>query len=243
MNSFKSAVDWAAHAEALAATLVVPMNVLKRDFPILNDSEDAKSLDQPDGPVVSSSALASAVLTATNHSSNVQTGESPFHFLDTFVLNTLATRCGVEGSIRGWSIDYDGTSPKSITYQMSRNRWCEAIGRPHKSNNIMWTINLVSMEGYQGCHDPECRALRFRGTPIALPESLKADLKDALFEHELARLAETDLTKSDKTSPKSQFEFDDVDFEKALMALKINGDDTPKNRNTDALVVETNQKF
>jgi hypothetical protein len=243
MKRFMSSQDWTAHAEALAATLVVPMNVSKRNFPILADSEAAKAIDETCAETPSSASLALSVATtrSTAHSTAVKTGRSLFPFLDNYVLNKLATRGGVQGNIRGWSMDYHENGGgnnksslcKSITYQMSRNRWCESIGRPHKSNNIMWTIDFTTMEVTQGCHDPECRSMRFRGQPTLLPADVQEELRDALFEQELAQLPD-EAESIKKKSPTSQFEFDDAEFERALLALKINGDDTPKKSNVEA---------
>lgn len=239
MKKFQSSVDWTAHADALAATLVVPMNVMKRDFPILHDSEAAKVVDEADTtPQLSSSSLMAANASSKSAVSTVKVGSSPFPFLDRYVLQTLATRHGIQGSIRGWSIDYVDDARKHykcIAYQMSRNRWCEAIGRPHKSNNIMWTIDFTTMDATQGCHDPDCRGMRFRGQPHPLPDDIQEELRDALFEHELVQLDEAELLKKQpkKQSPRDQFAFDDEEFEKALLNLKINGEDTPKKSNTE----------
>lgn len=249
LQNFQSSVDWTAHADALAATLVVPMNVMKCNFPILEDSAAAKALaDAEVGPPSKSSVGSTQSRSITNTS--VKTGRSPFSVLDTFVLTELATKGGVQGSIRGWSMENDGRMPKSITYQMVRNRWCESIGRPHKSNNIMWTIDFTTMEMIQGCHDPECRARRFRGKPKPLPDELDEKLRDILFDYELmvhadvaeelmhaksatstAEVEETVLVKKERTSPSSQGEFDDEEFEKALLALTIHEEHTRTTRN------------
>jgi hypothetical protein len=233
-------VDWTAHADALAATLVVPMNVMKCNFRILEDSEAAKALADAEAvPTFKSTAVSSNSKPITNTS--VKTGSSPFPVLDNFVLSELATRGGVQGSIRGWSVENDGSMPLSITYQMVRNRWCESIGRPHKSNNIMWTIDFTTMETIQGCHDPECRARRFRGTPKPLSDQLQQELRDILFDYELmvqadeaeglmhakslqstCQIEETGLVTRKSTA--SSDEFDDEEFEKALLALTIHED-------------------
>jgi DNA-directed primase/polymerase protein len=239
MQNFESSVDWTAHAEALAATLVVPMNVMKCKFPILEDSDAAKAFGDVDGGNLSSASVVGSA-TARSAIAAVKTGRSPFPFLDDFVQNKLATREGILGAIRGWSIENDGKVPKSITYQMFRNRWCESIGRAHKSNNIMWTIDFAAMNATQGCHDPECRALKFRGKPLSLPDDVRLELSDALFDYELmAQADEAEPTQQKSVISKvavkidnvglptknistmSQFEFDDEEFERALLALTI----------------------
>lgn len=215
------------------------MNVMKCKFPILVDSDAAKAFGDTDAGNLSSASVVGNA-TARSATAEIRTGRSPFPILDKFVQNKLATREGVLGAIRGWSIENNGKVPKSITYQMVRNRWCESIGRAHKSNNIMWTVDFATMNATQGCHDPECRALKFRGKPISLPDDIRLELSDALFDYELmAQADEAELTQrklgpsqvtvqsdgvglATKTIPAiSQSEFDDEDFERALLALTI----------------------
>ena len=154
----------------------------------------------------------------------MQGGLSPFPFVDAFVRDGLGSRGGVEGSLRAWSVEVDAKGiPQIITYQMSRNRWCECLGRPHRSNNIMWMVDLRTMQCTQLCHDPECRSLRFRGTLVDLPSDIKEMISDALFVQELAVMDEKKLlTKQEKVT---QAAFDEDEFERALLALNINGDE------------------
>ena len=215
-KAFLASLDFTDHAEALAATLIVPLNGSKIDFPLLPDTIDRKV----ENKCYNVLASRSTVLTM---------GPSPFPFLDAFVLKTLATRHGIPGSIRAWSIDCNeqGIS-HCITYQMSRNRWCECVGKCHSSNNIFWKVDLQGMVAIQGCHDPECRIGGFQGTPVPLPEPVIQSLEDALLEEHLAQIDETTLlprtavpevTKAVETCD----EFDDDDFERALLALDLNG--------------------
>ena len=117
--------------------------------------------------------------------------------LDKYVNDILGSRGGVQGSIRAWSVEYGPRdTPVAITYHMQKNRFCELIGRSHKSNNIFWTIDLSSWTCIQGCHDPDCFG---RGCPVPIPN---------------------DGGRLDKI----QEEFDawqEEEFEKALMALNI----------------------
>ena len=84
------------------------------------------------------------------------------------------------------------------------------------------------MVAIQGCHDPECRIGGFQGTPVPLPEPVIQSLEDALLEEHLAqmdeatllpRTTEPEVTKAVETCD----EFDDDDFERALLALDLNG--------------------
>ena len=59
-------------------------------------------------------------------------------------------------------------NPNPFTYHMQKNRFCEMVGRSHKSNNVFWTIDLNSWTCIQGCHDPDCFG---RGSPLSISNS------------------------------------------------------------------------
>ena len=86
----------------------------------------------------------------------------------------------------------------------------------------MWTADFSCMELTQTCHDPECRLKRFRGKPISLPQDLQDQLQDALLDHALSQLNETDLINNKDSSNPSTEEFYDEEIEKAMLALHIN---------------------
>jgi hypothetical protein len=222
-------IDWARHAEALAQTLVVPLNGSKIDYPILPaaDGDEIRSIIPVTRSLKSSSCYSSK---AVSH------GPSPYPMLDDFVITQLANRGGIQGMIRAWSIDYESTTagstpkPQVISYQMSQNRWCECVGRAHKSNNIAWHIDLRMFHCYQTCHDPDCRTANFRGTPVPLPEIVTAVLQDALFEEELARLDLSKVeTRDESVNHVTIDEFNDFALDQALAALDV--DDLITSRN------------
>ena len=123
--------------------------------------------------------------------------------LDRYVMEHLATRGGVRGSIRAWSIEYGHRdAPVSVTYHLQRNRYCELIGRSHKSNNIFWTIDINSWTCIQGCHDPDCFG---RGTPIPISNTAKVTTEKTPLE---AIRAEFDS-------------WQEEEFEKALSELNL----------------------
>lgn len=229
IDKFLSAVDWTNHATALGETLVVPINSSKLDLPILDESDEAKALVVDSLAVKSDDGLAATTNASRSAICSLQHGYSPFPVVDVFIENDVGCRGSVQGSIRAWSVENDVNGlPQFITYQMSRNRYCERLGRPHKSNNIMWTVDLQTMQCTQSCHDPECRALRFRGTPVDLPEAVRESIAGALFEQQIATMDEKELL--DKQSiPERQGkataddDFDEAEFERALLALNING--------------------
>lgn len=175
-EEFCAALDWETHARALAMTLVVPANKSKTTAPIL--------MNQSDGD---------GTLTATRNSSGARrdkslirncNGASPIPSLDSFFLQ-LSQRGGIQGKIRAWS--HEGSY---FFYQMSENRWCENIGRAHKSNNIIWNVDLICKNYWQTCHDPDCRAANFRGVKSELPAELASIIDDYLLEQELGELDE-----------------------------------------------------
>jgi Herpesviridae UL52/UL70 DNA primase len=173
-----SKTDWLPHAASLAETFVVPISVAKIDYPILPGTEvETRSLPPKFSRVIGPSTTASF-------------GKSPYPMVDEFVQTHLASRGGTQGLIRAWTIlrSSETNAPLVLSFQMIRNRWCECIGREHKSNNISWNCDLVLFHCYQTCYDPDCRALNFRGAPIPLPSSVQEELREALFEEALARL-------------------------------------------------------
>jgi Herpesviridae UL52/UL70 DNA primase len=173
--------DWTAHAEALAQTFVVPLNSVKNINVILSVPEETL-------PILAKPTLPS--YRGTTSLSTLRLGPTPYPIIDAFVLQELAVRGGVEGTIRGWSVDCDPTTRQTsvIHYQIGRNRWCECIGRAHKSNHIAWHVDVRLKHCYQTCHDPECRALGFRGRTIPLPAILARQLEEQLWEEDLGRL-------------------------------------------------------
>lgn len=50
------------------------------------------------------------------------------------------------------------------------HRYCENIGRSHKSNNIYLIVDLNKKELYQKCHDADCS--NFVSTPKKLPDEI-----------------------------------------------------------------------
>lgn len=59
--------------------------------------------------------------------------ESPYPEIDKYI-SAIINNGGVPGTIRRWTYFSQG---QVLIYDVANNRWCENIGRPHKSNNIM----------------------------------------------------------------------------------------------------------
>ncbi|XP_022141220.1 DNA-directed primase/polymerase protein [Momordica charantia] len=91
-------------------------------------------------------------------------GRSPFPAVDKFV-ESVASTGSVSGKIRCW---YWFSEYGLIVYSMSRNRYCERIGREHKSNHVIYVVDLRRAAYYQKCHDPDCRGYRSPLRPIPI---------------------------------------------------------------------------
>ncbi|KAK1174838.1 DNA-directed primase/polymerase protein [Acipenser oxyrinchus oxyrinchus] len=90
---------------------------------------------------------------------------SPYPEVDNFVLS-LVNKENIQGGIRQWkyfSLD------ELLVYDILNYRWCQNIGRFHKSNNIMIVVDLKKEVWYQKCHDPVCRAEKYKSESYQLP--------------------------------------------------------------------------
>jgi hypothetical protein len=115
-------------------------------------------------------------------SSSVECRKSLYPTLDAFI-RSQATKGGVQGEIRAVQMLMAGNTeasanlpdqepedthsliqahPWMVIYHMARNRWCANMGRPHKSNNVMFIVDIEQRLFYQKCHDPACQAMDFR---------------------------------------------------------------------------------
>ncbi|XP_016863356.1 DNA-directed primase/polymerase protein isoform X2 [Homo sapiens] len=103
---------------------------------------------------------------------------SPYPEVDHFVLS-LVNKDGIKGGIRRWNYFFP---EELLVYDICKYRWCENIGRAHKSNNIIsfcvifgnhrfdWIlVDLKNEVWYQKCHDPVCKAENFKSDCFPLP--------------------------------------------------------------------------
>ncbi|KAF8700733.1 hypothetical protein HU200_034086 [Digitaria exilis] len=96
-------------------------------------------------------------------------GKSPFPALDGFI-ESIASFGNVSGKIRSW---YWFSQYGLMIYSMSRSRYCEHIGREHKSNHVMYIVDFQRAAYYQKCYDPDCQGYRSPLRPVpwdAMPE-------------------------------------------------------------------------
>ncbi|XP_029949548.1 DNA-directed primase/polymerase protein-like [Salarias fasciatus] len=107
---------------------------------------------------------------------------SPHQELDEFVL-TVVRKDGIQGTIRRWNYF---PAEQLLVYDIAKYRWCENVGRFHKSNNIMIVVDLREEVWYQKCHDPECR--NFRSSSYPLPQEICVSYILSLDEEDQAYL-------------------------------------------------------
>ncbi|XP_056416083.1 DNA-directed primase/polymerase protein [Hyla sarda] len=93
---------------------------------------------------------------------------SPYPEIDNFILS-LVTREGFNGGIRQWN--YFSTE-ELLVYDTVNYRWCENIGRAHRSNNVMLLVDLKNEIWYQKCYDPVCRIQNFKSKFYPLPQEV-----------------------------------------------------------------------
>jgi hypothetical protein len=102
--------------------------------------------------------------TSTRISSAAATGrgapsvQSPYPLLDSFILS-LCDQTGTPGAIKNVI-----ATNEYITYNVTGNRFCRRINRPHKSNHIYFVVDISKLCVWQRCYDPDCRS--FRSPPI-----------------------------------------------------------------------------
>ena len=249
MQQLRKSMDWEDHATALADTLVVPMNHSKMNYPILPAMDDSLVV-----PFAAQKAESGNEVKGRKNRSRCPTvGPSPIPMLDRFINSELALRGGQQGLIRSWSIEHDwrevppdredNLTTSVITYSMKDNRWCERIGRAHKSNNIMWVVSIQTMRYWQTCYDTECRFLSFRGKERDLPIDVQKSINDMLVDRAIMAdsnfekaLLELNIDKHDIHSDNGKLSedglnpvrnmsgdstIDDASFEKALLEMNL----------------------
>lgn len=119
---------------------------------------------------------------------------SPYPEVDQFVIS-LVNKHAVKGGIRRWNYFFP---EELLVYDICKYRWCENIGRPHKSNNIMILVDLKNEVWYQKCHDPVCKAQNFKSNCFPLPTEvgLRFLLKEEEFTSDEADEFSNSLTKN-----------------------------------------------
>lgn len=91
-----------------------------------------------------------------------KSSSSPYPDIDEFIRGIIGPR----GTIRQVShfLDTD-----TLVYDVLGYRFCENIGREHRSNGIMYVVDVNVGTFYQKCYDPDCRAISFRSVVRPIP--------------------------------------------------------------------------
>ncbi|XP_076295626.1 DNA-directed primase/polymerase protein [Lasioglossum baleicum] len=71
---------------------------------------------------------------------------------------------------------YYSDSDKVLIYETTGYRYCENIGRCHKSNNVFLIVDLSNKTIYQKCHDEDCSG--FESELKKLPEEVSFQIDD-----------------------------------------------------------------
>lgn len=207
----------------MAATLVVPANASKMNYPILNDPSSLLSDDEKEQMNLLRIVNGSATGTTKLPRAAPSYGASPLPKLEHFVVNTLGRRQGLVGNIGTWSLGTQQPLPQTICFNMKDNRFCDNVGRAHKSNNVIWNVHLIDRVCWQSCHDPECRG--FRGTAIDLPEEVNAEIDEYFLDFELSSLNENEIIiekkENEGAANKANGEFDDPALEAEMCRFDI----------------------
>ncbi|XP_026642758.1 DNA-directed primase/polymerase protein [Microtus ochrogaster] len=139
---------------------------------------------------------------------------SPYPEVDQFVIS-LVNKHAIKGGIRRWNYFFP---EELLVYDICKYRWCENIGRPHKSNNIMILVDLKNEVWYQKCHDPVCKAQNFKSNCFPLPTevSLRFLLKEEEFTSDEADEFSNSLAKNSQIPSSSSLlpgESSDADWD------------------------------
>ncbi|NWR68865.1 PRIPO protein, partial [Centropus unirufus] len=161
--------------------------------------------------------------------------ESPYPEIDAFV-RSLVNKDGVQGGIRRWNYF---SLEEILVYDISGYRWCENIGRAHKSNNIMILVDLKKEVWYQKCHDPVCREQNFRSQSFPLPPRIC--LPSLFQEEEEDVLMDERGTTEGKVNPHSNvsgLSESSVSLERSLSQGLLLSDSEWDNASDDASLLE-----
>lgn len=71
---------------------------------------------------------------------------------------------------------------KIIVYDIIGNRFCLNIGREHKSNNVMYIVDMNTLSYYQKCYDPDCSNFKSEKKKLPVTEDIfiKYNIDDEL---------------------------------------------------------------
>lgn len=62
---------------------------------------------------------------------------------------------------------------QTLVYYFTNDRFCQRIGRSHKSNGVYYLLNFKTMEIRQKCFDPDCRYYQSEPCQLDISEADK----------------------------------------------------------------------
>lgn len=74
--------------------------------------------------------------------------------------------------IRCWSASVCNRVYRTITYEMTGSRWCNRVGRQHRSNAVQWCVYARDRVAVQRCWDAECRSAGYTSPAVRLPDDV-----------------------------------------------------------------------
>ncbi|XP_009944738.1 PREDICTED: DNA-directed primase/polymerase protein-like, partial [Leptosomus discolor] len=184
------------------------------------------------------SAFSNSETTSSSRGSVEGYQDSPYPEIDYFV-HSLVNKDGVQGVIRRWSYF---SLEEILVYDISGYRWCENIGRAHKSNNIMILVDLKKEVWYQKCHDPVCREKNFKSQSFPLPPRIC--LPSLFREEEEYTLMDERGNTEEKVNPHSNasdLSKSTVSLEKSLSQDFLWSDSEWDNASDDARLLEATE--
>ncbi|KAK4531493.1 hypothetical protein CCYA_CCYA08G2350 [Cyanidiococcus yangmingshanensis] len=95
-------------------------------------------------------------------------GQSPYPELEHYIVEYALSRDeSVTPRIRNWMFF---AASRTILYAMTDHRYCARIQRQHRSNNVVYVVDLNQGLLFQKCLDPDCA--NWRSAPHSLPRDL-----------------------------------------------------------------------
>ena len=89
--------------------------------------------------------------------SRCQLAQSTIQRLESDLKGACAAPMSGGARLRSWTLLGAGSPGARLSYAVEGDRYCERIGRPHKSNHVMMVVELGARVVYQSCWDPDCR--------------------------------------------------------------------------------------
>lgn len=92
---------------------------------------------------------------------------SPYPMIEGFIAQFASAHSAHPARVRRWAFYEVG---KTLTLDIAGSRYCERIGREHKSNGVYFVVSIEPGNFYQKCYDPDCRAANFKSTVRHIPD-------------------------------------------------------------------------